>query len=107
MRLLKSDGFNRIIGKREKRKGGTMQTYNGWKNRATWNVALWLGNDEGMYLDAVETVRRYKAKSRPFTIGAARFFCFRVLGNRTPDGDRVASANFGEIAKSMIEMAGE
>lgn len=30
-------------------------TYNGWKNWSTWNVALWLGNDEGLY----KTSRRF------------------------------------------------
>ncbi len=27
----------------------TDNTYNGWTNYETWNVALWLGNDEGLY----------------------------------------------------------
>jgi len=27
----------------------TEQKYNGWKNYETWNVTLWIGNDEGLY----------------------------------------------------------
>ena len=29
-------------------------SYNGWKNYETWNVALWIGNDQGMYEFAKE-----------------------------------------------------
>ena len=28
---------------------GTEQGYNGWANYETWNVALWIENDEGLY----------------------------------------------------------
>ena len=28
------------------------QTYQGWTNYETWNVALWIGNDEGLYDEA-------------------------------------------------------
>lgn len=31
-----------------------MPKYNGYKNYVTWNIALWLNNDEGLYNDIKE-----------------------------------------------------
>ena len=32
----------------------TLDTYNGWKNRETWLVNLWLTNEQGPYNTLVE-----------------------------------------------------
>jgi len=32
----------------------TNQTYNGWRNRETWNVALWIQNNQDWYTIARE-----------------------------------------------------
>jgi hypothetical protein len=34
-----------------------MSTYNGWVNYPTWNINLWLGNDEGLYERAQQLTR--------------------------------------------------
>lgn len=64
-----------------------MAEYNGHKNYAYWNVALWLFNDEGLYVLVQQARRKYESKRR-----ASRFLIDR-LPDRTPDGVRYTFRN--------------
>ena len=50
-------------------------SYNGWENYETWNVALWINNDEGLYNIAMEA-------------GDYETFC-DYLGSNATTGDGV------------------
>lgn len=59
-----------------------LKDYNGWKNYDTWNVMLWINNDEWLYGSLIEFLNSYKGKS-PYK----DFIAYLDLTNeRTPDG---------------------
>jgi hypothetical protein len=53
-----------------------MSAYNGWKNWATWNVALWILSDEGLY-DAAKDCKTY---------GQLALQLWECGSKKTPDG---------------------
>lgn len=84
----------------------TEKTYNGWKNYQTWNVALWINNDEGLYNAAVDYMRNvYKGISKsPYKL----FLNYAGLnGQRTPDnvsysGTRLDYSALNEMMKELL-----
>lgn len=79
----------------------TEETYNGWKNRATWNTHLWLtGNDYGTYQVVTCVARR---GSEETAAAAVEALCREAWGDKTPDGDSLAKVDWDHIAKALRE----
>ena len=55
--------------------------YNGWSNYETWNVALWIGNDEGLYNLAKECKDYAEFREQMEEINH-----FDKIAYRSPDG---------------------
>ena len=76
-----------------------MEKYNGWTNRETWNVNLWVMNDEGLY-------SAMHQHSQPWTAESARDFVLDILPDGTPDMSGVKdyfAVNWEEIANAWNE----
>lgn len=81
----------------------TQKTYNGYKNYNTWNVALWIANDYGLYQTAVDFMKTYKGK-RPYV----SFIDYMELRHdKTPDNIKWISRllDYKALNEFMKELA--
>ena len=77
-------------------------TYNGWANYETWNVALWIQNDEGLYDIARSCTRGYA----PHPYGNFVDIMVEYGIKDTPDGVSWSHPylNFDELNEMMEEL---
>lgn len=80
-------------------------TYNGWPNYETWNVMLWMDNDEPAYRFYRARVEYWKSQGKAYTAGKARWAVMQCFGDKTPDGVKLGSSKikWGRIAEAMRE----
>ena len=79
------------------------ETYNGWKNRQTWNVALWINNDEPLYRAAVGFMKDHKNAKKAYT----DFIKYAGLEeSKTPDGINFISTrlDYAELNRMMYDL---
>ena len=67
--------------------------YNGWADRTTWNRALWLGGDEGLYLMATHSAAQSDLINRVIDFLP-----------KTPDGAKWDEADVFEMNEMMAEL---
>ena len=77
-------------------------TYNGWTNYETWNVALWIGNDEFLYDVAKDMARRSIHPYAEFVVHMKEIYNMQ----ETPDGVSWDddSLNICELDEMMEEL---
>ena len=61
-------------------------TYNGWKNYETWNVSLYINNEYGMYMTALDWVKDRLWNKEEVKYDDFRYTLNSLYGDKTPDG---------------------
>lgn len=80
--------------------------YQGWKNRATWNVALYINNEEPIYRAAVGFMERRRLWGRGARGAYSAFIRYMHMDEeRTADGFRYLGSRLSY--RELDEMMGE
>lgn len=76
-----------------------MKAYNGHRSWNTWNVSLWISNDEPTYRYAMNCLVKYNND----IIKATRAFMSLFCGDRTPDGAKYNYLSVKLCLQNFIE----
>lgn len=84
-------------------------TYNGWANWETWQINLWLDNEEPLYREKVRLLRRLSRWSDNEQEDEIIAFCREQFPRGTPDMDPgdMDKVNWSEIVESFRSEAEE
>jgi hypothetical protein len=82
--------------------------YNGWRNYDTWNINLWVMNDELMHNRLVRECRFLNCIGSKFCADAAKQFCNKLFEfGKTPDDVNVganSNVDWDEIADAFNDV---
>jgi len=83
----------------------TNTDYNGWKNRSTWNVALWIQNDEGLYNSAVSYKKKRQEQGKKVLYSGFIRSCY-MQDDKTPDNIKWISnlLDYPALNEMMMEL---
>jgi hypothetical protein len=73
--------------------------YEGWSNRETWNIALWLNNTEGDYRYCMELAEKHKTKT---ALGKALKENYGQVGFGDTPASRMNRVHWSEVAESFL-----
>lgn len=86
--------------------------YNGWANYETWNIVLWINNDEGMYNHALSLIEQLLAIHdndwQNVSIAEIRELVREAIGRgSTPDGVSLShrEVDWYEISDALLDIA--
>ena len=68
--------------------------YNGWSDWTTWNCALWINNDQGLY-----SIAQHCEDWFDFIVSMQD-----LEMNKTPDGAKWTEADYDEMSEMMAEL---
>ena len=76
-------------------------TYNGYTNRATWNLMLWISNDECAYHFFRDLYYRIGGDDLDVRQDMIESSAREWFGSTTPDDDRLDDVDWEEIREHM------